>query len=98
MRLPAIETLVRDTAQDINAQANEAMSHLVGKQHQRTLQALAELARSSLNARIINLARATLNHHGQHLPPAVLLKLREIIEPLHASYTDAGRRLVERKD
>lgn len=96
--LPAIETLVRDNAQDINASANEAMSHLVGKQHQRTLQALAELARSSLNARIINLARATLNHHGQHLPPEVLLRLRQIIEPLHASYTDAGRRLVERRD
>lgn len=96
--MPAIEILVRDTAQDINAQANEAMSHLVGKQHQRTLEALAELARSSLNARIINLARATLNHHGQHLAPDALLKLRQTIEPLHAGYTDAGRRLVERKD
>lgn len=96
--LPAIEILVRDTAQDINTQANEAMSYLVGKQHQRTLQALAELARSSLNARIINLARATLNHHGQHLAPDVLARLRQVIEPLHARYTDAGRRLVERKD
>jgi CheY-like chemotaxis protein len=96
--MPAIEMLVRDTAQDINAQANEAMSHLVGKQHQRTLEGLAELARSSLNARIINLARATLNHHGQHLAPEALARLRQTIEPLHAAYTDAGRRLVERRD
>ncbi|MDR7272786.1 CheY-like chemotaxis protein/Tfp pilus assembly protein PilF [Pelomonas saccharophila] len=96
--MPAIEILVRDTAQDINAQANEAMSHLVGKQHQRTLEALAELARSSLNARIINLAFATLNHHGQHLGADALLRLRQTIEPLHTGYTDAGRRLVERKD
>jgi len=96
--MPAVEALVRDTAVDINAQANEAMAHLVGKRHQRALEALAELARSSLNARIINLARATLNHHGQHLAPDALHRLRETIEPLHASYTDAGRRLVERKD
>lgn len=96
--MPAIETLVRDAAAGINAQANEAMSHLVGKQHQRTLEALAELARSSLNARIVNLAWATLNHHGQHLAPDALLRLRQAIEPLHASYTEAGRRLVERKD
>ena len=96
--MPAIEILVRDTAVDINAQANEAMSHLVGKQHQRTLEALAELARNSLNGRIINLARATLNHHGQHLAPDALHRLRQTIDPLYASYTDAGRRLVERKD
>jgi CheY-like chemotaxis protein len=96
--MPAIEVLVRDAAADINAQANEAMSHLVGKQHQRTLQALADLAQSSLNARIINMARATLNHHGKHLAPDALSGLRQTIEPLHASYTEAGRRLVERKD
>ena len=96
--MPAIETLVRDAAAGINAQANEAMSHLVGKQHQRTLEALAELAQSSLNARIINLARATLAHHGQHLASDALSRLRQAIEPLHASYTEAGRRLVERRD
>lgn len=96
--MPAVELLVRDTAQAINAQANEAMSHLVGKQHQRTLDALADLARTSLNARIINLARATLNHHGQRLAPDALLRLRQVIDPLHISYTDAGRRLVERQD
>jgi len=96
--MPAVELLVRDTAQAINAQANEAMSHLVGKQHQRTLEALAELAQGSLNARIINLARATLNHHGRHLRPDVLTRLRQVIDPLHASYTDAGRRLVERSE
>ncbi|MFG6430445.1 response regulator [Roseateles sp. LYH14W] len=95
--MPAIEHLVRDTALDINAQANEAMAHLVSKQHQRTLEALAGLAQGSLNARIINLARATLNHHGQHLAPDALHRLRQTIEPLHASYTDAGRRLLERK-
>lgn len=95
--MPAVELLVRDMAQALNAQANEAMSYLVGKQHQRTLEALAELARTSLNARIINLARATLNHHGQRLAPDVLLRLRQAIDPLHASHTDAGRRLVERK-
>ncbi|WP_457427137.1 response regulator [Roseateles sp. P5_E7] len=95
--MPAIEILVRDTALDINAQANEAMSHLVGKQHQRTLEALAELAQRSRNARIINMARATLNHHGQHLTPDALLRLRQTIDPLYASYTDAGRRLLERK-
>ncbi|MFG6463180.1 response regulator [Roseateles sp. DXS20W] len=96
--MPAVELLVRDMAQAINAQANEAMSYLVGKQHQRTLEALAELASTSLNARIINLARATLNHHGQRLPPDVLLRLRQAIDPLHASHTDAGRRLVARRD
>lgn len=95
--MPAVELLVRDMAQALNTQANEAMSYLVGKQHQRTLEALAELARTSLNARIINLARATLNHHGQRLPPDALLRLRQAIDPLHASHTDAGRRLVERK-
>jgi hypothetical protein len=96
--MPAVEALVRDAAQAINTQANEAMSHLVRKQHQRTLEALAELASSSLNARIIHLARATLNHHGQRLSPEALLRLRQAIDPLHERYTDAGRRLVERKD
>ncbi|MFG6443143.1 response regulator [Roseateles sp. LKC17W] len=96
--MPAVEALVRDAAQAINTQANEAMAHLVRKQHQRTLEALAELAGSSLNARIINLARATLNHHGQRLAPEALLRLRQAIDPLHERYTDAGRQLVERKD
>lgn len=96
--MPAVELLVRDAAHAINSQANEAMSYLVGKQHQRTLEALSELAQTSLNARIINLARATLNHHGQRLAPDVLLRLRQSVDSLHASYTDAGRRLVERRD
>jgi tetratricopeptide (TPR) repeat protein len=96
--MPAMQMLVRDAAQAINSQANEAMALLVKKQHQRTLEALADLARNSLNARIINLARATLNHHGERLAPDTLLRLRQVIDALHERYTDAGRRLVERKD
>lgn len=95
--LPPVEQQVRVTAAQINEAARQAMSHLVTKQHGRTLQALVELAERSLNARIINLARATLEHHGHQLDGSEAAQLGRCIELLHEGYTDAGRRLVERR-
>ncbi|MCV2419795.1 MULTISPECIES: response regulator [unclassified Roseateles] len=95
--MPPIEAIVRNAAAGINEAAREAMSHLVSKQHERTLQALLELAQRSLNARIINLAHASLKHHGQHLPEATAQRLGMVIDDLHARYTDGGRRFVERE-
>lgn len=96
--MPAIEDLLRETAARINEEAREAMSHLVSKQHQRTLDALTALARRSLNARIITLARATLAHHGAQLPPELAERHGAVIERLHAEFTDLGRQLVERRN
>ncbi len=96
--LVSLESAVHKAAANINEAAREAMSHLVSKQHQRTLESLLALAQTSLNMRIINLARATLAHHGQHLSPAQALRLGDDIEALHARYVDGGRRIVERKD
>lgn len=95
--MPPIEDMLREAAGKINEASREAMTHLVSKQHGRTLQALVELAERSLNARIINLARATLEHHGHHLAAEDASRLGRRIEALHEVYTDAGRRLVERR-
>ncbi len=95
--MPPIEAIVRNAAAGINEAAREAMSHLVSKQHERTLQALLALAQRSLNARIINLAHATLSHHGQHLSEHAVQQLRGVIDDLHSRYTDGGRRFVERE-
>lgn len=96
--LVSLESTVHKAAAQINEAAREAMSHLVSKQHQRTLDALLELAQASLNMRIINLARATLAHHGQHLPKALAERMREDLDDLHGRYVDGGRRIVERKN
>ncbi|MDM4766320.1 response regulator [Pelomonas sp. SE-A7] len=95
--LPPMEQLVRETAGQINEASREAMSHLVNKQHGRTLQALVKLGESSLNARIINLAKATLDHHGHQLDASESLLLGRRIEALQEMYADAGRRPVERR-
>ncbi|MEJ6005779.1 response regulator [Paucibacter sp. AS339] len=95
--LMSLESAVHKAASQINEAAREAMSHLVSKQHQRTLEALLALAQASLNMRIINLARATLAHHGQHLPKAHAERMREDIDELHGRFVDGGRRIVERK-
>ena len=97
-QLPSIETAVRNAAVGINEAAREAMTHLVNKQHQRTLEALEELAGRSLNTRIIKLARATLTHHGQHLAQEQAQRMGQSVDELVERYTEGGRRIVERRD
>ncbi len=97
-QLPSLETAVRNAAAGINEAARDAMTHLVSKQHQRTLEALLELAGRSLNTRIIKLARATLSHHGQHLPELLAQRMGESIDDLHQRYAEGGHRIVERRD
>ncbi|MFY7866654.1 response regulator [Roseateles sp.] len=96
--LSSLEAVVHKAAAATNEAARDAMAHLVSKQHQLTMDALLALANKSLNARIINLARATLAHHGQHLAPLHAERLREQIEDLHGRFIEGGRRIVERKD
>ncbi|WP_310389138.1 response regulator [Roseateles sp.] len=97
-QLPSLETVVRNAAVGINEAARDAMTHLVSKQHQRTLEALLELAGRSLNARIIKLAQATLSHHGRHLAADVAQRMAESLGDLQQRYVDGGRRIVERRD
>jgi len=94
--LPPIEAVVRNAAAGINEAARDAMTHLVSKQHEKTLRELLELAQRSLNARIINLAQATLSHHGQHLDEAAAEQIRTALNALLGRYSDGGRRFVER--
>jgi DNA-binding response OmpR family regulator len=99
VQLPSIETVVRNAAAGVNEAARNAMTHLVSKQHQLTLEALLELAGRSLNTRIIKLARATLTHHGQHLPAETAQRMGESIDELHERFAEGGgRRIVERRD
>jgi DNA-binding response OmpR family regulator len=97
-QLPSLETVVRNAAAGINVAARDAMAHLVSKQHQRTLEALLELAGRSLNARIIKLSQATLSHHGRHLAADVAQRMAESIGDLQQRYVDGGRRIVERSE
>lgn len=97
-RLASIETAVRDAAVGINEAARDAMTHLVSKQHRRTLEALLELAGRSLNTRIIKLARATLTHHGKQLPPEVASTMAESLDDLHQRYAGGAPRIVARAD
>ncbi|MCV2357613.1 response regulator [Paucibacter sp. TC2R-5] len=97
-QLPSLETVVRNAAGAINEAARDAMTHLVSKQHQRTLEALLELAGRSLNARIIKLAQATLSHHGRHLTDEVAQRMSESLGDLQQRYVDGGRRIVERSE
>jgi DNA-binding response OmpR family regulator len=97
-QLPSLETAVRNAAAGINEAARDAMTHLVSKQHQRTLEALLELAGRSLNTRIIKLAKASLSHHGQHLPLQLAQRMGESIDDLHRRYAEGAPRIVERRD
>ncbi|MCV2366728.1 response regulator [Paucibacter oligotrophus] len=98
VQLPSLETAVRNAAAGINEAARDAMTHLVSKKHQLTLEALLELAGRSLNTRIIKLARATLNHHGQQLPAPLAQRIGEGIDDLHQRYAEGGHRIVERRE
>lgn len=93
--LPILEDTVKSAAAQINEAAREAMSHLVNKQHERTLRALLDLARSSLNGRIIHLLDATLSHHGKQLEAELAQQLRLDANALIDRYAQ-GRRFVER--
>ncbi|MEJ6003147.1 response regulator [Paucibacter soli] len=94
-RLPVLQELVRESAATINEQAREAMGHLVNRQPELTLRALVDLASRSLNGRIIKLAQATLEHHGQHLNPALAKRLAVEIEMLQPEV--APRAIVKRR-
>ena len=98
VQLPSLETAVRNAAAGVNEAARAAMTQLVSKQHQRTLEALLELAGRSLNTRIIKLALATLTHHGRHLPPEVARRLGESLDELHQRYADGAPRIVARRE
>jgi len=94
-RLPAMQELVRESAAAINEQAREAMGHLVNRQPELTLRALVALAVRSLNGRIIKLAQATLEHHGQHLNAALAQRLGAEIAMLQPEV--AARPIVNRR-
>lgn len=95
-RLPALQDLVRENAASINEQAREAMGHLVNRKPELTLHALVGLAQRSLNARIIKLAQATLEHHGQHLDTGLAQRLGAEIGQLKAA--GAPRQIVSRSE
>jgi len=90
--IPVLEEEVTQAFNRINEESRRAMTHLVSKQHAKTVQELIAVGERTKNARIFSLARATLDRHSAAIEPALAEELSAVVDKLQESFAAYGTR------
>lgn len=90
--IPALEGEVREAFNGVNEETRVAMAHLLTKQHAKTLDELIAIGERTKNARVLSLAKASLERHAASLEAAQLESFGATIAALQERYAAYGAR------
>jgi DNA-binding NarL/FixJ family response regulator len=90
-RVSGLPEVIKEAAEVVNAGTKQAMEQVVQGAPEQGLAALLELARSSLNARVIGVAQRSLERHADKLGPERARPFETALMQLQAEFGSTGQ-------